>query len=60
MSTFRQAHQDVHGALRTYVGVLREQRRRADEASSAAAGDGHRPRRQECEFTSPRPTMIVR
>ncbi|MFE7991071.1 hypothetical protein [Streptomyces shenzhenensis] len=37
VSTFRQAHKDAQGALRTYVGVMREQQRRADEALTAAA-----------------------
>ncbi|MDP9679561.1 hypothetical protein J2S47_000063 [Streptomyces griseoviridis] len=37
VSTFRQAHKDVQAALRTYVGVMREQQRVADEALSAAA-----------------------
>ncbi|WP_320784296.1 hypothetical protein [Streptomyces sp. CRN 30] len=37
VSSFRQAHKDVQGALRTYVGVMREQQRIADDALTAAA-----------------------
>ncbi|WP_435245702.1 hypothetical protein [Streptomyces sp. NRRL F-5630] len=37
VSTFRQAHKDVQGALRTYVDVMRTQQKRADDALSAAA-----------------------
>ncbi|WP_432033730.1 hypothetical protein [Streptomyces antibioticus] len=36
VSTFRQAHTDVQGALRTYVGVMRSQQQRADDALAAA------------------------
>ncbi|WP_433343721.1 hypothetical protein [Streptomyces sp. CA-253872] len=37
VSSFRQAHKDVQGALRTYVDVMRTQQKRADDALSAAA-----------------------
>ncbi|MFF4765841.1 hypothetical protein ACFY1V_04915 [Streptomyces sp. NPDC001255] len=37
VSSFRQAHKDVQGALRTYVDVMRTQQKRADDALTAAA-----------------------
>ncbi|QQN78579.1 hypothetical protein [Streptomyces sp. XC 2026] len=40
VSSFKQAQEDVQGALKTYVEVMRTEQGRADEALSAAAGLG--------------------